>query len=240
MIYSHFYWRIGFKSRLYDLLMPEVYLDSMRRIVEWVPTSPNAILLDAGCGSGLIIKYLKSIKFVGTYIGLDILLDALINTRKKAGLENILDRVYLAQSDLTQSIPLSDKSVDTIIAHFSLYTIRPDKRSYILKEFRRLLRRGGILVLVEPSPEYSAKRIIKKSKRMISFDDGITKTWIKKWILYPLTYQFGLKFIERQLKNSVWRASSGKELCDEMSLNGYKVKNVESVYANSATLIILK
>ena len=73
---------------------------------------------------------------------------------------------------------------------------------------------------------------------MISFNDGMTKAWVKKWIFHPLTYQFGLKFIERQLKFRVWRASKGEELCERIRLNGYEVKHVESVNANSATLVI--
>ena len=73
---------------------------------------------------------------------------------------------------------------------------------------------------------------------MISVNKGMTEVWIKKWILYPLAYQFGVKFIERQLKNGVWRSSSAEELCDEIGSNGYEVKHVESVYADSATLVI--
>ena len=180
MIYSHIYWRIGFQSGLYDTLMPEAYLESMRRLVECVPTSLDSTLLDAGCGSGAIIKYLKSIIYEGSYIGIDFLLEGLVGVRIKAEVENISNRMHLVQADLTQSIPMSSNSVDIIIAHFSLYTIDPSKRGFIFKEFHRLLRRGGVLALVEPSSEYSAKRIIEKSNRMISVNEGTTEAWIKK------------------------------------------------------------
>ena len=98
--------------------------------------------------------------------------------------------------------------------------------------------KGRDLALVEPSSEYSAERIIEKSNCMISVNEGLTEAWIKKWFFYPLTYYIGLKFIERQLKDGVWQTSSGEELCNEIRLNGYEVEYVESVYANSATLII--
>jgi hypothetical protein len=57
-------------------------------------------------------------------------------------------------------------------------------------------------------------------------------------LVYPFTYHFGLKFIESQLKNGVWRAVDSTELCDEVRDNGYTVKSVEQVYADSAKLII--
>ena len=31
--YEKYYWRTGFKSRLYDRLTPESYLESMRKVI---------------------------------------------------------------------------------------------------------------------------------------------------------------------------------------------------------------
>jgi len=90
--------------------------------------------------------------------------------------------------------------VDIIIAHFSLYTIDIGKRKFIFKEFRRLLRERGTLILVEPSTEYSAKRIIAHSIKLALHDEGKFTSLIKKWFFYPFNYHSGLKFIESQLK----------------------------------------
>jgi len=124
------------------------------------------------------------------------------------------------------------------VAHFSLYTIDIRKRKLIFKEFRRLLRKGGTLILIEPSTEYSAKRIIAHSIKLVLNNEGKFTSLIKKWFFYPFTYHFGLKFIESQLRKGIWRAVDSEELCDEVSANGYTVNSVEQVYADSATLII--
>ena len=237
-IYSRFYWRFGFQTRLYDLLVPEAYLKSMQRLVECIPASGNSIWLDVGCGSGLIIKYLRPRIRQGTYIGLDLLLDGLLRARIKAREENILNKVHLVQSNLSQTIPIHSNSVDIIIAHFSLYTVNPEKRGSIFREFRRLLRKGGTLAIVEPSQEYSATRIIEESISRVLLYDGAIMAWIKKWLFYPLTYLLGLKFIERQLKRGVWHALKSDDLCTEINLSGYKIKHIEHVYANSAVLVI--
>ena len=236
--YSRFYWRIGFGSRLYDLLTPESYVESMRRLVECLPAGKNTIFLDAGCGSGGLINILKHRIQNGVYVGTDMLLEGLLSAQKKTDAGNISNNVYFAQADFTYSIPLKNNSVDIIIAHFSIYTVPQEKRGNIYREFRRLLREGGTLAVVEPLPEYSARRIVKDSIRRLSAKNEDIAAWIKKLFVYPLTYQFGLKFIERQLRNGVWLTSKSEVLCAELRENGFSVKHSEVVYADSATLVI--
>jgi len=172
-----------------------------------------------------------------TYIGVDLLMSGVSNARIKRRFKNLANRAYFILSDISKPLPIRNQSVDIIVAHFSLYTIDIGKREFIFKEFRRLLRKGGTLILVEPSTEYSAKRIIAHSIKLVLHNEGEFTSLIKKWFFYPFTYHFGLKFIESQLKKGIWRAVDSAELCDEMRVNGYTVNSVEKVYADSATLI---
>ncbi len=72
--YSRNYWLVGFQSRLYDRLSPESYFESMRRVVAALPDGKSLNLLDAGCGSGLLLRFLKArIQEGMVYTGLDIL-----------------------------------------------------------------------------------------------------------------------------------------------------------------------
>ena len=78
------YWRIGFVSRLYDLLAPEAYIDCLRRGVERAPA--GRVLFDAGCGSGLALRYLR--ERLGSdcrYIGADILWSGARAAKSPAG-----------------------------------------------------------------------------------------------------------------------------------------------------------
>ena len=235
-IYSRFYWEVGFKTHLYDLLLPQAYSDSFRRLAKSIHTDKDYVLLDAGCGSGVFLNYIN-LSNRSTYMGVDLLMSGVSNARIKRRFKNLLNRAYFVLSDISKSLPMRNQSVDIIVAHFSLYTIDIGKRKFIFKEFRRLLRKGGTLILVEPSTEYSAKRIIAHSIKLVQHNEGKFTSLIKKWFFYPFTYHFGLKFIESQLKKGIWRAVDSAELCDEVRVNGYTVNSVEKVYADSATLI---
>jgi SAM-dependent methyltransferase len=72
--YSKNYWSVGFQSRLYDRLSPESYLESMRRVVAFLPEGKSLTLLDAGCGSGLLLRFLEArIREGLVYTGTDLL-----------------------------------------------------------------------------------------------------------------------------------------------------------------------
>ncbi len=69
-IYSK-YWEWGFKSRLYNLLSPQAYLDSLQRAANYCDLKAGQMVLDAGCGSGLLIPFLaKDLENGGRYLGM--------------------------------------------------------------------------------------------------------------------------------------------------------------------------
>ena len=81
-IYSRFYWQVGFKSQLYDLLLPQAYSDSFKRLAKSIHTYKDYVLLDAGCGSGVFLNYIN-LNSGSTYIGVDLLMSGVSNTRIK-------------------------------------------------------------------------------------------------------------------------------------------------------------
>jgi len=174
-IYSCFYWQIGFKTHLYDLLLPQAYSDSLKRLAKSTHTGKDYVLLDAGCGSGVFLNYIN-LSNRNTYIGVDLLMSGVSNARIKRRFKNLLNRVYFVLSDISKPLPMRNQSVDIIVAHFSLYTVDIGKRKFIFKEFRRLLRKGGNLILVEPSTKYSAKRIIAHSIKLALHDEETFNT----------------------------------------------------------------
>ncbi len=232
------YWRFGFKSKLYDLLTPEAYKESARRCVQSVPVKKGQVLLDVGCGSGLLIEGMKGqLAFGLRYIGMDIQLSGLVRAQGKAA-KAIEGSVSLLQADFTQSLPIKRESVDIIAAHFSLYTIADrESRKKVLSGLMEILKPRGLMVIVNPSLEYSASKIIRESVQQVREQNGVASAWAKKLFLYPLTSGIGLKFIEKQLKAEQWHAFSFKELCEEIESAGLTVVHTESVYAGCAHLI---
>ena len=232
------YWRLGFQSKLYDLLTPEAYKESARRSILSVPVKKRQVLLDVGCGSGLLIGCMEDqLEFGLRYIGVDILFPGLVRARGKAN-KGCEWSASLLQADFTNPLPIKKESVDIIMAHFSLYTIADREiRKNVLSGLMNTLKPGGLMVVVNPSREYSASKIIRESVQLEREQNGIFSAWAKRIFLYPLTYCLGLKFIEKQLKTEQWHAFSFEELCAEMEEAGLSVVHSEPVYAGCAHLV---
>ena len=120
--YRKNYWSIGFNSKLYDLLSPESYFESIRRVVDNIPDEKPLTLLDAGCGSGLLLKFLSSrIREGISYTGIDLIKTGVEKALLRAKKLGNTSQVSCFQYDLTSS--LIEEKFDVIVAHFSIYTI---------------------------------------------------------------------------------------------------------------------
>ncbi len=106
----------------------------------YLPKRTGNTILDAGCGTGALMKKLK--KF-GKVYGIDVSDEALKFTKlnnlkqvKKAGVENI---------------PYQGNQFDAVISIDVLYhrQVKSDLRA--LREFRRVLKSGGILIVKNPA-----------------------------------------------------------------------------------------
>ncbi len=237
--YQKNYWRFGFKSRLYDLLTPEAYIDSVRRSIACVPEKEGRLWFDAGCGSGLLLEVLQGRGQPGLrYLGADLLFPGLQSARTKASGRNGIAQPGFIQWNMTEPLPVKAASVDVVVAHFSIYTI-PESggRRQAVRHLAEALKSGGWLVLVNPSKEYDAEQIILHSIQQVRDRQGYFAAWVKKWIFYPFTLHLGLKFIESQLKQNQWHAYTLEELCEEAKHAGLVVQHTELVYAGSGHLV---
>lgn len=230
------YWRIGFQSRLYDRLCPEAYYDSLRRAAELVVLAEGETVLDAGCGSGMLLPFLTdSLNKGGTYLGIDLLSAGLRSLKLRA--KGLGLSVSTVQADLCRELPLADHSVACVVAHFSVYTVPEVKdRRRVHRELGRVLKPGGLLVSVNPSRSYHAKDIIRASLESLK---NRGKPWrIKKFLVYPLTLRLGLKHIERQLQSGLWHGYAPGELRDEVEAAGFAIEQSETVYGGCGDLVV--
>lgn len=224
---------------MYDFLTPEAYLDTFRRAVAEAPVTGNKLWLDAGCGSGWLLFFIKERLNRGDrYVGTDLLPAGLLRARDKArslGLEN---RVNFFQSDM-MDLPVRNNCADVMFAHFSVYTIpEQEKRKRVLKNFRRALKSDGILVIVNPSTQYDPQSIIQASLELDQKKKGKMICLFKKWLVYPMTKLLGLRFIQHQIQTGAWHGFNLEELCNEVEDAGFEVSHSEPVYGNSAYLIV--
>jgi ubiquinone/menaquinone biosynthesis C-methylase UbiE len=236
--YSKNYWSVGFQSKLYDRLSPESYFESMRQVVARLPDKENLSLLDAGCGSGLLLRFLEArIRGGMEYTGADMLKSGIETTLQRAQELGIDDRVSCFQADLTAPLPVDTKKFDVIIGHFCLYTLASDElRQLALENLKFALKPKGLLILVNPSEQYDADAIIEQSMQLVRDRSGILTSLVKQYLVYPLTKSMGLRFIQKQLRLKVWKAYTSVEFSQEIEKAGFEVEHIEEVYAGSAYL----
>ncbi|PIR01542.1 MAG: hypothetical protein COV66_00930 [Nitrospinae bacterium CG11_big_fil_rev_8_21_14_0_20_45_15] len=239
-LWLKYYWLFGYRFRLYDWLTPESYRESMARTLECIGKIPDAVLLDAGCGSGILFdvgaKHLASVKKI---IATDILESGIRIARRKIMEQGLKVPTLFFRSDLTSPLPIKTASVDVAIAHFSLYTIGDNQaRHQALKNIQAVLHSGGLCAVINPSEEYDGRQIIHESLQSSLSVDPYWKHWLKKNILYRITYSLGLKNIEDRLQEGVWKKYSTQELCEEMQALGFEIIHTEKVYASSGILVL--
>ncbi len=236
--YEKYYWRTGFKSRLYDRLTPESYLESMRKVVALIPDKQGQKIWDAGCGTGLLLLYLENaIKRGLIYYGSDLLSAGLNQVRTRARNLRVSDRVACFQNDITEAPVFKENSLDVVVAHFSIYTIRENhKRQQALKNMYQVLKPGGLLIVCCPSKKYDAGKIIDESCELLRARRGLLQMATKRMFFYPVTKRLGLDFIQKQLQSGQWMAYTREELTEEMECAGFEIVHSETVYAGGAYL----
>lgn len=124
-----FWWHVGMRNIIAALL---------RR---YAPRTRGAVILDAGCGTGGMFSLLSR---YGRVYGIDQSPDAVRFARDK----NIAEEVLLG---LITELPYQDNMFDVVTCLDVLYHARAGSDTQALKEFHRVLRPGGVLVVREPS-----------------------------------------------------------------------------------------
>ena len=133
-----------------------------------------------------------------------------------------MDRVTCFQNDLSERPPLKQNSIDIVISHFSIYTIRDtDKRQEALKNMYHVLRPGGLIIASCPSKNYDADQIIKESYDLIRIKNGFWNAILKRFFIYPLTKRLGLNFIQHQLESGKWISYKLEDLAGELRHAGF-------------------
>lgn len=116
----------------------------------------GGLLLDAGCSSGfLLLSYIKE-KEGRKAVGIDIGSGHLKNAFKQAKNLAVERNTYFLVGDL-EDLPFKNNSFDTIICSEVLeHLLEPDRA---IREFERVLKSEGILIVTTPNPLHIFKKI---------------------------------------------------------------------------------
>ena len=127
----------------------------------------NSVILDAGCGTGLTGIALRGAGFRGPIDGLDISTESLETAKISSVYRN------LRQADF-QHLPLeiADGSYDALTC-IGVLTYVPETKG-ILREFARVVRKGGTLVFTQRDDLFHERELQKTIEGLI--DKGIFGT----------------------------------------------------------------
>jgi demethylmenaquinone methyltransferase / 2-methoxy-6-polyprenyl-1,4-benzoquinol methylase len=126
---------------------------SLRRDVSWrralvrtIRSPQQGILLDAATGTSEVGIEICRQNPEARVVGLDISSRMLEIGRRKVHARGFNDRIHLGMGD-GRRLPLKDSSVTAVSMAFGIRNI--DERAEVLAEFRRVLRPGGQVLIME-------------------------------------------------------------------------------------------
>jgi SAM-dependent methyltransferase len=127
---DHFWWFVGMRKITAALLDPLV-------------KSKNLRVLDAGCGTGTMLSWLKRYARGGEVVGVDLSKEALDFARRRG--HQPLIQVSVAE------LPLASNAFDLVTSFEVLDSFSPERVSAAFSELARVLKPGGILFIRLPA-----------------------------------------------------------------------------------------
>ena len=127
--------------------MHRALVDDFRQLVEKIPISPGQVVLDVGCGDGFFASLLACSE--AQVIGVDSA-DAFLQLARHN--TQAQPNIRLVKGD-ARELPFDDASADVIWSGYSMHSYPDIPRC--LNEFRRVLRPGGILAVLESDNVHS-------------------------------------------------------------------------------------
>lgn len=127
--------------------VPAIGAPLARELVRCAALRPGERVLDVACGTGIVARLAsREVGATGSVAGLDVN-PAMLAVARSAAPTDAAIEWHAADA---AAMPLPDASVDAVLCQMGLQFM-PDRRA-ALREMRRLLRRGGRLLLNLPGP----------------------------------------------------------------------------------------
>lgn len=138
---------------LYDVITKLMGADRARAVLlNDLRLRPGQRVLDIGCGTGTLAVAMKQIAPDAEIVGLDPDPKALRRAARKAeeaGVRVQFDRGF------ADELPYVDAAFDDVCSSYMFHHLEQEQREKALREIRRVLKRGGVLHLVDfAGPEH--------------------------------------------------------------------------------------
>lgn len=199
----------------------------------------NVRILDAGCGTGnLTLALAKSVPHRIFLDGIDASPAMLKRAEKKS---KKLPWAHYQERDLDQSVPYSNEAYDSIVSLNVMYAAQNHEK--ILQEFWRILKFGGLIILVNPLKSLKISDVLKAHLRMM-YTAGhrqMVISFIKTLFILPQLFMvilLNLIFIKKQASYGAYHFFNDAELENLLTRSGFRTLRKEFAYGNTAVFIV--
>lgn len=182
---------------IYDTLYAHEQSQKIEKVLHALDFSPLNVILDAGCGTGILFKYIANL--AGAIIGVDIARGPL-EIAKKMIKDSRLDTVFLVRAD-TDFLPFKSGIFDKVFAITLLQNV--PNPILTLNEVARVAKRRSVFVITGLKKVFSRESFLetlrKAGLKFILLDD---ENDIKCHV--AICYKGGMaKSINKRIKDSL-------------------------------------
>ncbi|HAP31655.1 MAG TPA: hypothetical protein DCQ14_01165 [Firmicutes bacterium] len=229
-------------ARVYDniLLCFHPYRELMGQVKESMDARDGWRILDAGCGTGNLLKTLAGPTANFSLVGIDFEKAMLERARFKLGRSSIgrNGKVTLQQANLDHSLPFADGEFDGIVCVNTLYAL--NNPAQFMRECGRLLKSRGRLVLVTPPEQPRMGPLFREHLRTMR--QRYPLFWFLTFSVQLLRLSPSLlpflainRIIQKQ---SAFTFFSEKELSSLVCRCGLKIDCLAKTYGGQAWLLV--
>lgn len=227
-------------ARWYDRLNSlRPYAGMLTDVIRMLPADGFPVL-DAGCGTGNLIRQLLP----RTVIGVDSC-DGML--RRAIGK---CPGAMFRRSDLDEKLPFIDGQFGSVVCVNALYALK--KPRFALAEFFRILQRGGRLVLATPKRGYENGLILKahcKSREPDRYWQGMHRSPEREARLVRRAlperalanaFLHIVRFNRRIAANSAFHFFDEAELRQTVESAGFNIERYSETYARQSHLLVAR
>jgi len=120
---------------------------------------PGARVLDVGCGTGALLAALAERIANARLVGVDLSWEMLAVARRRS-----CEQAKLARG-FAECLPFGDEKFDAVVCTSVLHFVREPLAA--LREMRRVLRRGGLLLLTDWCRDFVISRLRERALRRV-------------------------------------------------------------------------